>query len=153
MITVSPVDITQPMLVRMTAEQVQHFWPIVREAIIEAHRGFSQLPESYLSKCLQLMLEGRMQCWGLIQADTLYAICITHLLEDAFFETKALLLFTLYGLQEITAEMWRIGYTTLCVYARQLGCNALEAYANSQYIVDKAHLFGGKTRIYIRMEV
>jgi len=142
------------MLVRMTAEQVQHFWPLVREAIIEAHRAFLSVDEAYLSRCFDMLLGGMMQCWALVVGNDLHILVLTTPIRAIASDQPELLVFAIYALQPMTDRLWLAGYKTLQAYAKEFGCSAITGYADDlEYAMRVVQRFRGKLRAYMRLEV
>lgn len=142
------------MLVRMTAEDILKFWPLLSGVIKDSVPPIADIDyPSYLTRFQTALLTGPMQCWGYIKGDELLGIVITEHLEDATNDRKILLIYALVGLGELEPIDFKLGFETLKEYARGIGAWKITAYTDKQEVVNLMTWLGGKSRYFLELEV
>lgn len=141
------------MLLRLEPDQVNRYWSVIERAILEALPPVAVEDEGLLPNILKNLLSGNMQCWVVTKKKTIYAMLVT----TPQFEiggTKNLLVYTLYGFDNLDMETWKEGFNSLKKYAKSIGCKSIVAYSNVERIIQVCRLLGGETEYtFITLEV
>ena len=141
------------MLLRLEVDQVNRYWVIIEKAILESLPPVAKEDENLLPNILKNLLSGDMQCWVVAKNRTIYAMLVT----TPQFEiggTKNLLVYTLYGFDNLNMEIWEEGFLSLKKYAKSIGCKSIVAYSNVERILQVCRLLGGNIEYtFITLEV
>ena len=147
------------MLVKFTATQIGKAWDTIKFTLEQALPPFTfGDPERY-NNIYQELLTDKMQCWvgQLPQANAppvVYGIVTTTVSEDACSGVKNLLIYSLYGFQQIPQELWLASYETLRKYALSKGCHRIVGYSNSNAILEVVDRFGADSKYhFISIEI
>lgn len=148
------------MFVRLTAEQIQRAWGLIKESIHESRPPmYVEEPEFY-EYIQEALLKGDMDCWVAAKQYSenpsdleIIAFCVTELLEDYYNKCKNLLIFSLKGVDKLGPDLWQEGMQGLEAFARVNNCRYIIAYTDHPGIVRMAQQQGGTVRQYIQLEV
>lgn len=148
------------MLLHLTGDQVSMYWDTIAKAIESSMPPYTYSSSMKLNRVFQELLSERMQAWivmsdaegnGSIEA---LGVMITAIQEDQYTDTKNLLIYTLYGIQKITEEVWKEGLATLIKFARTKDCFRIIAYTDIPAIMDRVEELGGDVSIsFVSLEV
>ena len=136
------------MLTKLLPEQISEHWNIIKFAIQESlPPTVGQNPDK-LNRILTSALSGKIEIWAsYIRGDdsVFEVIVVTKLLYDESSDTRNLLIYCLYGYNEVQEDSWLIGLQTIVKYAKNINCQQIVAYTDSPYIVDIVKKLGGDT--------
>jgi hypothetical protein len=142
------------MLLRVLPEQVSTNWDWIKFSLIETT---PELTERGLNVILENLLCESMQCWWEVEENNgvikLYAIIVTSLFQDNFFQANCLRICSLYGYDDLSEKQWKEGFESLLTFAKGSGCSRIEAFSDREYIPDMAKKFGFNVAYHISLEV
>jgi len=141
------------MLLRLEPDQVNKYWAVVEKAIASSLPPVALEDVDLMNNILRNLISGEMQCWVVVKNKAIYSMLVT----TPQFEiggTKNLLIYTLYGFENLDLETWKEGFTYLSEYARSIGCKRIVAYSEVKRILQVCRLLGGETKYtFISLEV
>ena len=95
---------------------------------------------------LQALIDDKLQMWLVVRvADnkvTLLGILTTQIKEEGVSGEKALLIYTLYGVQQMTLADFEANMQGLQNYAREQGCQRVVAYTIIDNVIKLAERLG-----------
>jgi hypothetical protein len=83
----------------------------------------------------------------------LYAVLVTSVFRDSFFQQNCLRICSFYGFKDLSPERWQAGAETIIAFAHGEDCLFLEAITDRVGLTELSKKFGCKTRYHISMEV
>jgi len=143
------------MLIRMLPDQIAKWW------IIEGEHGIKQMVEAALppiagdgddrmNSILAMLLAGAMDCWAIMNEDqVIRGMLTTTFTFDSCTNTKNLLLYTLYTVEETGPEDWKEGFDRISKWAAGHDCQNVVCYTQNEAIVNNALAVGGQIWSYI----
>lgn len=138
------------MLTILTPEQVSNFWDIIKYAIEQSLPPIVGDHPDKMNRILSSLLSSQTQCWASYTriGDTpkFEGIVLTKMIYDDASDTKNLLIYCLYGYEEVAKESWVKGLVSLIKYANSKECEQIIAYTEIPYIVEVAKQLGGETK-------
>lgn len=138
------------MLTKLLPDQISTFWDIIKYAIEESLPPVVDESPDKMNKILTSLLCGRAQCWASYEREEGSArfegIVITKILLDDVSDTKNLLIYCLYGYEEVNKESWNKGFKTLVKFAMAQGCSRIIGYSDVPLILRLVERLGGETK-------
>ena len=137
------------MLIRLLPKQVSDHWDEISGYIKESLVPTVDVTPDLMNNILAALLDGGMLCWVSVFDDSgsrINSVCVTQILYDRASDTKSLLFYSIYGINDMSEEEWKAGFETLRNYGKKLGCKKLIAYTDVDYIVEMAKTFGGEAK-------
>lgn len=143
------------MLVKFHPDQITKHWGLIEFGIKNSLPPIAEESPEKMNNILMALMDGRLDCWiSTSSADQrIEAVCITQVLEDDASETKSLLLYCLYGFDEVDEGSWFEAFTTVSKYAKSLGCFRIICYTDVDFVIDKAKEFGGEMTTFVSFPI
>jgi len=136
------------MLTKLLPEQVSKFWPIIKYSIEESLPPTVDEHPDKMNRILSSALSGITDVWALYEKGEeikLEAVALTKLIEDDVSGTKSLLIYCLYGYNEVKEDEWEVGLKLLFKYAKANRCSRVVAYSSVPHLINMANKFGADT--------
>lgn len=133
------------MLTRLLPDQISKFWPIIKYAIEESLPPIAHEHPDKMNRVLASALGGATDVWASYtrgEENRFEGIVLTRLSYDETSNTKSLLIYCLYGYEEIDKGSWSQGLELLAKYAKLRGCSRIIAYTSEPYIIKLAKGLG-----------
>lgn len=146
------------MLTRLLPEQISKFWDIISYAVEQSLPPTVGEHPDKMNRILSSCLSGRIEVWASYNRHEdvikFEGIVLTRILVDDASYTRSLLIYCLYGYEEVNKESWSRGLKALLKYARSKECSKISAYTNSKYLVKLAENLGASSSYtYISFDV
>ncbi len=137
------------MLTRLTPEQVSNFWDVIKYAVEESLPPITGEHPDRMNHILSALLSGKAQCWAsyarIGEVGKFEGIVLTRILVDDLSMTKNLLIYCLYGYEEVEEGSWLTGLKALIKFAKSRNCSRIIAYSEIPYIIKLASKLGAET--------
>jgi len=129
------------MLIRAVPAQIAEMWASIKQGVMGA------LPtDTSEAAVLQALIDDKLQMWLVVRAVdnkvTLLGILTTQIKEEGVSGEKALLIYTLYGVQQMTLADFEANMQGLRNYAREQGCQRIVAYTIIDNVIKLAERLG-----------
>ena len=138
------------MMVRLLPDQISRFWDVIRYAIEQSLPPVAGEDPNKMQNILMAALEGTIDVWASYTrgngVNKFEGIVLTEILFDKPSRTKNLLIYCLYGYDDVDSRSWMNGLRTLLKYAASKGCSQIVAYTEVPYIIDLVNKLGGESR-------
>lgn len=146
------------MLTKLLPEQISKFWDIISYAVENSLPPTVGEHPDKMNRILSSCLSGRIEVWASYNRHEdvikFEGIVLTRILVDDASYTRSLLIYCLYGYEEVNKESWSRGLKALLKYARSKECSKISAYTNSKYLVKLAENLGASSSYtYISFDV
>ena len=130
-------------------EQVAEHWEQLEYAIAKSLPPTVGEETDKMNNILLALLDSRMDAWVSFSAKgdgtKVSGFMITQVLNDTASKTKSLLIYCLYGYDDVDKMEWIEGLKTLKKYKDSLGCRRVLAYTDIPYMIELAKEFGANT--------
>lgn len=131
-------------------------WDELQPGII-AGTGIAE-PDAGLSfRLLDSVMNNRLRVWILTPANDrrkIMAILTTTEAEDGISGYKSLLIYTLFGYEDLPEEAWEQGFKVLAPFAARSGCERIVGYTRSRSIRKVTKRLGGRAElVMVELEV
>ena len=136
------------MLTKLMPDQISKFWPIIKYAIEQSLPPTVGEHPDKMNRILSSTLSGTTEVWAMYEKGNkikLEAIILTRLVLDDASGTRSLLLYCLYGYEEVSDDKWGDGLSILFKYAKANKCSKIVAYSSIPHIINLANKFGAST--------
>lgn len=137
------------MLTRLLPDQIASFWDIIKYSIDESLPPIVGDHPDRLNRILSSLLCNKTECWASYNKGenkiTFEGIVLTKIIYDDASNTRNLLIYCLYGYDEVNKGSWLEGFKSLIKYAKSKNCNQIIAYSEHAYIVNTAKSLGADT--------
>jgi hypothetical protein len=138
------------MLTKLLPEQISDYWDIVKHAISESLPPTAGEGPGKMNRILSALLASKAECWisSTIEGDVrkFEGVVITKLQYDDISNTRNLLMYCLYGYEDVSKESWTKGLKTLVKYASSKECYRILAYTDIPYMIEMANKLGGEAK-------
>lgn len=146
------------MLTKLLPDQIAKFWDIIKYAVEESLPPIVGESSGKMQRILTSCLDGSLEVWiSYIRTESatkIEGIVVTEFTYDKSSGTKNLLIYCLYGYENINKDSWLQGLVTLKDYAKGRGCNQIVAYTEVPQIIELVKKLGGEARFtYITFNV
>lgn len=146
------------MLTKLLPEQISKFWDIISYAVENSLPPTIGEHPDKMNRILSSCLCGRIEVWASYNrhedAIKFEGIVLTRILVDDASYTRSLLIYCLYGYEEVKKESWSRGLKALLKYAKVKNCSKISAYTSSKYLVQLAEKLGASSSYtYISFDV
>lgn len=141
------------MLVRLTANDVNDNWALVRHVIKEAHPKGITLSEQFYRGVLDKIYAEVIQVWAGYEDGQLKGMVLTEIQQDPYAHSNVLLIFAIYGSDPLNFDHWRRAYTDLAEFARLCNCSAITGFTDFDGVVEHAKKLGAVHRHFIILEI
>lgn len=138
------------MLTQLLPDQISTFWDVIKYAVEQSLPPIAGDHPDKMNRILSSLLSSKSQCWASYTRDNentkFEGIVITKILYDDVSNTKNLLIYCLYGYEDVTKESWVKGLTSLLKFADSRGCVRVMAYTDIPYMIELAKQMKGEAR-------
>ncbi len=146
------------MITKLLPEQISKFWDIISYAVENSLPPIVDEHPDKMNRILSSCLSGRLEVWASYNKSEdvvkFEGIVLTRIVFDDSSYTKNLLMYCLYGYEDVDKESWSKGLIALLKYAKKKGCSSISAYTNIEYMVKLAESLGANTTYtYISFDV
>ena len=146
------------MLTKLLPDQISKFWDIISYAVENSLPPTVDEHPDKMNRILSSCLSGKLEVWASYNKSEdvvkFEGIMITRIVFDDASYTRNLLMYCLYGYEDVDKESWSKGLMALLKYAKKKGCSRISAYTNIEYMVKLAESLGANTAYtYISWEV
>ena len=138
------------MLLELTPERIDVFWPSIKEALKQTlpegyrtERTYTNILEHLFKKDMTVFLSIAKE--GDEKKDTAVAILLVGDSQEPFSGLKSLLIYALYGLQDIPDWLYLEDFQQLMDWAQLQGYTEVTAYSNLDRIIKIMSKLGCKT--------
>lgn len=136
------------MLTKLLPEQISKFWPVIKYAVEESLPPTVGEHPDKMNRILSSTLSATTEVWAMYEKGSevkLEAIVLTRLILDDASGTRSLLIYCLYGYNEISEDEWKDGLMALVKYAKSNKCSRIVAYSSIPHLISMADKFGADT--------
>ena len=138
------------MLVKMYPEQVAKSWDILSYGIQQTLPPITYQSPKRMEKILESLLSEELVLWlGVDDDNKVQGLIVTSIVYEKNSDVKDLLIYSLYGFNNIPYRMIIEGMDTLKVYANSIGCKRITAYSNVKSIIKLMKKFGSAEYTYL----
>ncbi len=138
------------MLTKLLPDQISAFWDIIKYAIEESLPPIAGEGPEKMNNILSALLSSKAECWAsyIVGEDQrrFEGIVITKIQYDDISRTKNLLMYCVYGYEDVDKGSWTSGLKTLVKYASSKGCHRIVAYTDIPYMIELTKKLGGEAR-------
>jgi len=128
------------MLTKLTPEQVSNFWDVIKYSIEESLPPTVHDHPDKMNRILTSLLCSQMDCWVSYEFNgndrKLEGLAITKFLYDNASDTKNMLIYCLYGYDNISRSAWAEGIKSFLKYAKFHKCSKIVAYSEVPSIIE-----------------
>lgn len=131
------------MLVKILKSDIPDYWKVLAPMIQIAIPEFYEKEERNMVNILEAMLDGSLIGWFIYsegENPQVLGLVTTHFVFDAIGGNKSLMVYSLYGVNNIPKKVWLDGVRTLTKFARANDCRSISAFTvldNVKGIADK----------------
>jgi len=136
------------MLTRLLPDQIAKFWDVVKYGIEQSLPPTIGEHPDKMNRILSSCLSGKIQCWASYtkaEETRFEGVVLTQILYDDASYTKNLLIYCLYGYEDVDERSWFSGLESLAKFAKREKCSQVVAYTNKKGIVKLVDRLGGDT--------
>lgn len=136
------------MLIKLLSEQIAKYWDVIKYAVEESVPPIANENYDKMNRILEALLNGSMDCWVSVNDENkkIEAIVVTTFSEDYCSGVRNLLIYSIFGYNEISDKSWAEGFETLSKWAKSCGCIRIIAYTDVDRIKEVVNSIGGNTR-------
>jgi len=138
------------MLVKLLPDQISRFWDIIKYAIEQSLPPIAGEHPNKMNNILMSALDGSIDVWASYQktdeGNKFEGIALTEVLFDRPSRTRNLLIYCIYGYENVDGRSWGEGLRTLIKYAASKRCNQIIAYTDIPQIAGLVERLGGEAR-------
>lgn len=134
----------QLMLLRFEPNQVVQCWDFVLEALEKVIPPIERKSAEYFNNIYRGILSNYMHCWFAFMSGEVKALVITNF-QYQVGGTKDLLIYCLYGIENLDISMYRAGFEYLKIFAKKNGCSRVVSYSNVERIIRVSKALGADT--------
>ena len=138
------------MLTKLLPDQISSFWDIIKYAIEQSLPPIVGEHPDKMNRILSSLLCGKTDCWASYvrngSGTRFEGIVLTRILYDDASETRNLLIYCIYGYEEVNKNSWLDGLKAIVKFAKSRNCNQIIAYTDSPYIVKIVNSLGGEAK-------
>lgn len=138
------------MLTKLLPDQVSKFWDIIKYAVEQSLPPIVGESPDKMRNILSACLSGEIDVWASYKKEddkTFFeGIVLTETLYDKPSATKNLLVYCLYGYNEVDKFSWTDGLKLLLKYAKSRGYNQIVGYTDVQSIIKFVEKAGGEAK-------
>ena len=137
------------MITKLLPDQISKFWDIISYAIENSLPPTVGEHPDKMNRILSSCLCGRLEVWASYNKSEdiikFEGIVLTRIVFDDSSYTRNLLIYCLYGYEDVNKESWSKGLMALLKYARKKRCSKISAYTDSEYIIKLAENLGASS--------
>ena len=141
------VDKDDYMLTKLLPEQVAKLWDVIKYGIDQSLPPLAYDHPDRLNRILSAALCNQIEVWVSYKKSDetrkFEGVVVTKILYDDASNTRNLLIYCLYGYNDVSKISWKEGIETLAKYAKACKCSQVIAYTPSPYIIKIVKALGG----------
>lgn len=146
------------MLVRLLPDQIAEYWELLEHAIEVALPPVVGESPDKMKHILENLLTGKMDCWASFKVENkniaIDGAMATMIVEDQMSGTRDLLIYSVYGIQDIARGSWAAGYETIKKWAKGNKCGRIVGYTSVPSVITAVKRLGGDaSQTYITLPV
>ena len=131
------------MLKKLNRQQIKSHWSELKLAVMAAFPRHPRNVNVWMNTLFEMLLKDDAAYWvGLNGSGGIVMSCVTTFIADPCTGEKHLLIYSLYGYQQIPEEVWDSGPKILSEYAKDCGCTAVVAYSEAARVIKQTEKFG-----------
>jgi len=138
------------MMTKLLPEQISKFWDIIKYAIEQSTPPIIGEAPNKMNSILMSALSGDIDVWASYDKEEektkFNGIILTELLYDKPSKTRNLLIYCLYGYENVNKDSWKYGILAILKYAKAKGCNQVIAYTDVPYMIEMTKFLGGEAK-------
>ena len=138
------------MLTKLLPDQISEFWDIIKYAIDQSTPPIAGEHPDKMNNILMSAREGSIDVWASYvkenKSNKFEGIVLTELLYDKPSKTRNMLIYCIYGYNEVDKQSWVDGIKAILKYANSKKCNQVVAYTNLPHIVEIVESLGGEAK-------
>jgi len=136
------------MLVKLLSDQIANYWNVIRYAIEQALPPIANEEYNKMNRILESLLNGSMDCWVSVDEENkkIEGVMVTTFSEDYCSGVRNLLVYSVFGYNEISNKSWSEGFETISKWAKHNGCYRIIAYTDVERIKEVVKSLGGEAR-------
>ena len=131
-------------------DQIANFWDVIKYAVEESLPPIVGDHPDRMNRILASLLCGKTECWASYNKNEssirFEGIVLTKIIYDDASDTRNLLMYCLYGYEDVNKESWFEGVGILAKYAKSKKCSKITAYTEIPYMIDMAKMLGGEAK-------
>lgn len=135
---------------KLLPEQISAFWEVFKYALDATLVPITKEHPDKLNRILAAALSGKIELWaGYVKEEgkpsKFEVIGVTQFLYDEPSDTKNLLIYALYGYNQVDPTSWARMLAALSRYAKEKKCNQIIAYTKVPHLINVAKGLGADT--------
>jgi len=137
------------MLVRVLPNQVCDHWDVVSYGIQQSLPPITIESPRRMNNILESLLLGRMDLWIGLEDDKVRGLVVTAFSYDKNSDVQDLLIYSIYGFEDLSTEIIMEGMETLKKFAVSNGCKRVTAYSKVEAVINMMKRFGSEEYSYL----
>ena len=137
------------MLVRVLPNQVCDHWDVVSYGIQQSLPPITLESPRRMNNILESLLLGRMDLWIGLEEDKVRGLVVTAFSYDKNSDVQDLLIYSIYGFEDLSTELIMEGMKTLKKFAVSNGCKRVTAYSKVEAVINMMKRFGSEEYSYL----
>lgn len=137
------------MLVRVLPNQVCDHWDVVSYGIQQSLPPITLESPRRMNNILESLLLGRMDLWIGLEEDKVRGLVVTAFSYDKNSDVQDLLIYSIYGFEDLSTELIMEGMETLKKFAVSNGCKRVTAYSKVEAVINMMKRFGSEEYSYL----
>jgi hypothetical protein len=137
---------------RMLPEQISEFWDVIKYAIEQSLPPIVGEHPDKMNRILSSALMGKVDVWASYEkvngSIKFNGIVLTVFQTDDISYTKSMMIYCLYGYENLNRSTWVEGFRGLLNYAKSKGCLFITAYTEFPLIVEMSKKLGADVRYH-----
>ena len=138
------------MINKLLPEQISNLWEIIKYAVEQSLPPIVTENEDNMNNILSSALSGKIDVWVSYEktdkGNKLEGVMLTNFLFDEVSKRRNLLIYCLYGYNNVGFKSWIEGLQTLTKYAKSRDCGQIIAYTDVPYMIDLTRKLGGEAK-------
>ena len=137
------------MLVKLLPDQVSNHWEVLSYGIQQSLPPITYDSPKRMVRILESIMMEEMECWIGTDKDKITGIVVTCEIYEKNSDVKDLLIYCLYGFDNLSPKLINEGMRTLKEYAASKGLKRITAYSNIPSVVRLMKTFGSEDWQYL----
>lgn len=137
------------MLVKLLPDQISKFWDVIKYAVEQSLPPVVGESPNKMQNILASAMDGSIDVWASYEKtdkNKFEGIVLTEFLHDKGSRTNNLLIYCLYGYNDVSNESWVSGLESIIKYASGRKCNQVVAYSDNPHIIKIVKRLGGEAK-------
>jgi|TARA_Y100000296_G_scaffold87435_1_gene133821 hypothetical protein len=137
------------MLVKVLPNQVCDHWDVVSYGIQQSLPPITIESPRRMNNILESLLLGRMVLWIGVEDNKVQGLLVTAFSYDKNSDVQDLLIYSIYGFEDLSTKLVVDGMDTLKKFAVSNGCKRITAYSKIKAVIDMMKRFGSEEYSYL----